>query len=111
MASWISQLIKSPPAIQETLGWEDPLEKGKATHSSILAWRIPWPEESGVTTVPGVTRSRTRLSDFQFHNFPAGPLGAFNPEFDKPLVSGPSPHLEPHESNLTGISGPTKSLQ
>ena len=40
------QLVKNPPAMQETwvqsLGWEDPLEKGKATHSSILAWRIPW---------------------------------------------------------------------
>ena len=47
--SWTSpvvQLVKNPPAIWETwvlsLGWEDPLEKGKATHSSILAWRIPW---------------------------------------------------------------------
>ena len=46
--SWVSlvaQLVKNPPAMQETwvqsLGWEDPLEKGKATHSSILAWRIP----------------------------------------------------------------------
>ena len=40
------QLVKNPPAMQETpvrfLGWEDPLEKEKATHSSILAWRIPW---------------------------------------------------------------------
>ena len=40
------QLVKNLPAMQETwvqsLGWEDPLEKGKATHSSILAWRIPW---------------------------------------------------------------------
>ena len=40
------QLVKNPPAMQETpvqfLDWEDPLEKGKATHSSILAWRIPW---------------------------------------------------------------------
>ena len=45
-ASLIAQLVKSPPAIRETpgrfLGWEDPLEKGKAIHSSILAWRIPW---------------------------------------------------------------------
>ena len=45
-ASLISQLVKNPPAMQETwvrsLGWEDPLEKGKATHSSILAWRSPW---------------------------------------------------------------------
>ena len=44
-ASLIAQLVKNPPAIQETLvlflGWEDPLEKRKATHSSILAWRIP----------------------------------------------------------------------
>ena len=45
-ASLIAQLVKNPPAIQETLvlflGWEDSLEKGKATHSSILAWGIPW---------------------------------------------------------------------
>ena len=43
-----------------SLGWEDPLEKGKATYSSILAWRIPW-------TVHGVTKRRTRLSDFHFY--------------------------------------------
>ena len=45
-ASLVAQLVKNPPAMQETwvrsLGWEDPLEKGKATHSSVLAWRIPW---------------------------------------------------------------------
>ena len=45
-SSLVAQLVKNPPAIWETwvqsLGWEDPLEKGKATHSSILAWRIPW---------------------------------------------------------------------
>jgi len=44
--SLVVQLVKNPPAMQETwvpsLGWEDPLEKGKATHSSILAWKIPW---------------------------------------------------------------------
>ena len=44
--SLVAQLAKNPPAIWEawvqSLGWEDPLEKGKATHSSILAWRIPW---------------------------------------------------------------------
>ena len=39
-ASLVAQLVKNPPAMQETLGWEDPLEKGMATHSSILAWRI-----------------------------------------------------------------------
>jgi len=44
-------MVKNLPAVQETqvqsLGWEDPLEKGVATHSSILAWRIPWTEEPG----------------------------------------------------------------
>ena len=49
-ASLVAQLVKNPPAIQETwvqsLGWENPLEKGKATHSSILAWRIPWTVQS-----------------------------------------------------------------
>ena len=45
-ASLVAQLVKNPPAMRQTwvqaLGWKDPLEKGKATHSSILAWRIPW---------------------------------------------------------------------
>ena len=45
-ASLVAQLVKNPPAVWETwaqyLVWEDPLEKGMATHSSILAWRIPW---------------------------------------------------------------------
>ena len=45
-ASLVAQLVKNPPQVRETwvqsLGWEDPLEKGKAIHSSILAWRIPW---------------------------------------------------------------------
>ena len=49
--SLLAQLVKDPSAMQETwvqsLGWEDPLEKGTATHSSILAWKIPWIEESG----------------------------------------------------------------
>ena len=44
--SFIAQLVKNPPTMRKTwvrsLGWEDPLEKGQATHSSILAWRFPW---------------------------------------------------------------------
>ena len=47
----MAQTVKNLPAVQKTsvqsLGWEDPLERGKATHSSILAWRIPWTEEPG----------------------------------------------------------------
>ena len=49
-ASLVAQTGKNPPAMQETWvqspGWEDPLEKGMATHSSILAWRIPWTSRS-----------------------------------------------------------------
>ena len=49
--SLVAQTVKNPPAMQETwvqsLGQEDPLEKGMPTHSSILAWRIPWTEEAG----------------------------------------------------------------
>ena len=49
LASLVAQLVKNPPAMQETwvkfLGWENPLEEGVATHSSILVWRIPWTEE------------------------------------------------------------------
>ena len=46
----MAQTVKNPLAMQETwvqsLGWGDPLEEGRATHSSILAWRIPWTEEA-----------------------------------------------------------------
>ena len=60
----MAQLVKNPPAMQETpvrfLGWEDPLDKGKATHSSILAWR------SMDCIVHGVAKSQTQLSDFYF---------------------------------------------
>ena len=66
--SWaflMAQLVKNPPAMQETwarsLGWEDPLEKRKSSHSSILNWRIPR------TLVNGVTKSRTQLSDFHYN--------------------------------------------
>ena len=54
-------MVKNLPAVLEIwvqyLGWEDPLEKGMATHSSILAWKIPWTEDSGVA------ESQTQLSD------------------------------------------------
>ena len=59
--SLVAQIEKNLPAMQETqvqsLGWEDPLEKGMATHSSILAWRIPLTEE------PGVEKRQTQLSN------------------------------------------------
>ena len=56
-ASQVAQWVKNPPAMQETwvrsLGREDPLEKGMATHCSISAWRIPWTEELGGLQVLG----------------------------------------------------------
>ena len=59
----VSQLVKNMPAILETqvrsLGQEDPLEKGMATHSSILAWRSPWTEEPGGLQSMGLQRDTT----------------------------------------------------
>ena len=66
LSSLVAQMIKDPSAMQETrarsLGWEDPLEKGKATHSSILAWRILMDRGAWWATVHGVTNSWTQLS-------------------------------------------------
>ena len=66
-ASLVAQMVKNPPAIRETwvrsLGWEDPLEEGMGTHSSILAVESPWTEEPGGLQSRGVSQSRTRLSD------------------------------------------------
>ena len=63
----MAQTVKNLPAMRETwvrsLGWEDPLEEGTATRSSILAWRIPMDREAWGATVQGVTKSQTRLSD------------------------------------------------
>ena len=62
-ASLVAQLVKNLPAVRETwvrsLGWEDPLEEGVATHSSILAWRIPIDRGAWRATVHGVAKSRT----------------------------------------------------
>ena len=68
----MAQRLKRLPAMQETwvrsLGWEDPLEKEMATHSSILAWRVPWTEEPG-KLVHRVEKSQTRLSNFTHSPF------------------------------------------
>ena len=52
-----------------SLGWEDPLEKEMATHSSTLAWKILWMEEPGKLQVHGVEKSQTQLKDFTFFLF------------------------------------------
>ena len=68
--SWPSleaQMVKKPLAMQETwvplLGWEDPLEEGMVTYTSILAWRIPMDREAWRATIQGFAKSQTRLSD------------------------------------------------
>ena len=67
MASLVAQTVKTPPAMRETwvqsLGWEDPLEEGMATHSNILAWKISMDRGAWRVPVHGVAKSRTRLND------------------------------------------------
>jgi len=64
---WASQMVKNLLAMKETwvrsLGWEDPQEEGMATHSSILAWRIPMDRGAWWVTVHGVAKSWTQLRD------------------------------------------------
>ena len=66
-ASLVAQMVKNLSARWETwvrsLGWEDSLEEGKATHSSILAWRIPMDRVAWWATIQGVAKSQTRLSN------------------------------------------------
>ena len=63
----MTQMVKNLPAVLETgvrfLGWEDPLKEGMATHSSMLARKIPWTEEPRQATVQRVTQNRTQLRD------------------------------------------------
>ena len=69
-ASLVAQTVKNLPVMQETwahsLGWEDPVEDGEATHFSILARRIPWTEDPGRLQSMRL-QSQTWLSDFHFH--------------------------------------------
>ena len=63
----VAQMVKNPPAMWETwaqlLGWEDSLEEGMATHSSVLVWRIPMDRGTWQATVHGVAKSRTQPSN------------------------------------------------
>ena len=67
-------MVKNRPANAEDietrvqpLGWEDPLEKGMATHSRMLTWRIPWTEEHAGAIVHSITNSRTQLKQLSTH--------------------------------------------
>ena len=67
----VTQLVKNLPAMQQTqvqfLGWENPLEKETATHSSIFAWRIAWMEETGSLQFTVSQRVRCDRATFIFH--------------------------------------------
>ena len=69
--SLVAQMVRNPPAMQEnwvqSLGWEDPMEEGMATHSTVLAWRTPMNRGAWQATVRGVTKSRIQLSDSAKH--------------------------------------------
>ena len=69
-ASQVAQTVKNLPAIQETqvqfVGWEDPLEKKMAAHSSTLVWKIPWMEDHDRLQSMGVAKSQTQLRNFIF---------------------------------------------
>ena len=78
-ASLVAQLVKTLPAMQETwvrsLGWENPLGKGKATHSSILAWRIPWTVKSmGHKELDTIELLALSLFLYHFTPLQVGPL-------------------------------------
>ena len=95
-ASLAAQLVRNPPAMWEiwfrSLGWEDPLEKGKATHSSILAWRIPWGHKELDTT------ERLSLTSFRID------------WFDLLAVQGTVKTLLQHHSSKASIlSGPIRN--
>ena len=64
MVKCLSTMLKTRV---QSLGWEDPLEKEMATHSSTLAWKIPWMEKPGSLQSMEVAKSRTRVSDFTFN--------------------------------------------
>ena len=104
----MAQMVKSLPVMQETpvqsLGWEDPLEKGMPIHSNILAWRIPRTEEPGglPVTVHGVTKSQPWLSDQHFHSclkknskfYKCSYLGALSPLTGYFPPPSPGSHLQ-----------------
>ena len=80
----MAHLVKNLPAMQETpvqfLGWEDPLEKGMATHSNILTWRIPWTEE------PDVLESMERMLGQDSREAVAGLRGFHLPEMEASML-------------------------
>ena len=123
-SSLVAQMVKNRPAMQETwvqpLGWEDPLEKGMETHSSILAWRIPM-DRAWRATVQEVAKSHTRLKWLNRHmlffpgpHCPKWPSGRFSMLYlasisptvrnGKPSLLTPVPICRPGEQPIWRLS-------
>ena len=110
-ASLVAQMVKNLPAMQETrvrsLGRRDHLEKGKATHSSILAWRIPWTEESGGLQSMGSQRVRDSWATNTYtYTFPLLSIALVNAS--RPALGKSTPILYNPRSN--SICFPKPSL-
>ena len=84
-------MVKHLPTMWETqvrtLGWEDPLEKEMATHSSTLAWKIPWTEKLGAGYCPWGHKSRAQLSDFTFTSLSSIELDNQYTAFNKSVLA------------------------
>ena len=108
-ASLVAQMVKNLLAVQESQlrsrGREDPLEEGKATHSSILAWRIPWTEEPGGLQSMGSQRARHDWSDLECIHAPrpeARPNASLKTALEqKPFVPCVEEHWSRLENELT----------
>ena len=98
--SRVDQMVKNLPAMQESwvqsLGWDDPLEKGMATYGSILAWRIPWTKEPGGLLTMGC-RVRCNWATITFTDYPYVFINTYlYLDLSQPLKADPasSPHLQ-----------------
>ena len=98
-ASLVARMVKNMPAVWETwvwsLGWEDSLEEGMATHSSIVAWRIPMDRGAWWAAVHGVSKSQTQLNNQAQHSTEWDELGSFFWKVDSRIYNisiSPSPY-------------------
>ena len=106
----MAQTVKNLPAMQETHVWslslEDLLEKGIATHSSILAWKIPWTEEPGGLQSMGSQKSQTRLKQLSTHTVEVTPKVLIHCFYPCPPLGTQihTPTCLPVQTDLSGVS-------
>ena len=107
---WWLRLVKNPPAVQETwvwsLSWEDPLEKGRATHSVILAWRKTWTEEPGRLMSMGLQRVGHDWVTNTFHHISGTILRFGNTAMNKTKLVSVEPTVSREHFSLEGTPLP-----